>query len=169
MAVQFSAIQVEQAAKAAVETHVATPAWILLVQKGFEYILYIPQFLQDRVMLLPMIPTVALPLHRFARKVTQHSYFSVVILIVIILNTFVMAAVYHEAPKGYLTTLETINMILTWVFIVEFALKHIALGVQGVPQHLWDARRLVERTCPQPPPTHTSGFLDFFESSKYLR
>jgi hypothetical protein len=129
---QFSAIQVEQAAKSAVDSHHGLPAWMLPLQKCSAGVLYIGQAFQDMVMMMPLLPTLMHPLHQLATKLINHSYFSNFIMLVIILNTIVMAAVYHEAPKGYLQALESINTVLTWVFIMEFALKHISLGVRGV-------------------------------------
>jgi hypothetical protein len=71
------------------------------------------------------------PVQELVLLVVEHIYFQNIILAVIILNTFIMAIVYHGMPAKLADVLETVNAVFTWIFITEFILKHIAVGFRG--------------------------------------
>jgi hypothetical protein len=49
-----------------------------------------------------------------------------------------MAMAYDQAPATYDSTLETINLVFTCVFILEATVKLIGLGVKGYFVSNWN-------------------------------
>ena len=48
-----------------------------------------------------------------------YAYFNNAIVVCIILNSIALVLDYHNMPKDYAYTLEMINLVFTWIFILS--------------------------------------------------
>lgn len=72
-----------------------------------------------------------LPQSRFRvlmHKISKSRVFEVMIMAVIILNMLIMALPYEGASDNYMQTIEYLNMICTYIFILEAGVKILGLG-----------------------------------------
>lgn len=70
--------------------------------------------------------------------VAKSVYFEVFIIVCILINTLQMAVAYDGAPKGYKSTLETVNFVFTVIFILEAGVKLIGLNLKGYFHSRWN-------------------------------
>ncbi len=63
-------------------------------------------------------------------NLVSHPIFSGFIMIVIFVNTAVLASVHHPMPEGLDTKLEIINFALSCIFLIEMILKLFGLGLR---------------------------------------
>jgi large-conductance mechanosensitive channel len=71
-------------------------------------------------------------------KFVTWKWFDIGIMVCIILNCIVMALDWYNIPQGRNDVLETINKVLTFVFIAEFVLKLFALGPKQYYSDGWN-------------------------------
>ena len=72
--------------------------------------------------------TLAGRIRRFFRKIIDSRWFNPLFVVLILINTLVLAMEYDGMPKDYEDTLATINLVLTIAFIVEMVFKVLGLG-----------------------------------------
>ena len=84
----------------------------------------------------PALPEPFLGYSRKLQKMCEHAWFGRMVLIVIVLNTVSMAANSYGQSDEYYAVLNGCELVFTIVFIVEFAIKHLAYG----PEWYWSNR-----------------------------
>ena len=67
-------------------------------------------------------------IRRFFRGIIESKWFNPLFVVLILVNTLVLAMEYDGMPKTYGDTLATINLVLTIAFIVEMVFKVLGLG-----------------------------------------
>ena len=81
------------------------------------------------------------PKSKFRRqvyKIVQAAWFDLLIMVVIGLNTAVIAMAYHRMSDSYALFIEVMNYIFVFLYNVEFVLKIIGLGKQYFTYDSWD-------------------------------
>lgn len=71
-------------------------------------------------------------------KVIKSDYFQYFILVCIVLNMVQMAIYYENSPHIYTSSLETVNLIFTIIFIIEALVKLVANGVIEYFKNNWN-------------------------------
>jgi len=71
-------------------------------------------------------------------KIINYWAFDPFILLLIMLNVVTMSLNYYQADKEYIENLAMINSILTWVFIVECAMKLTSYGPRAYFHDGWN-------------------------------
>ena len=64
----------------------------------------------------------------FMYRIAKSSVFDIGIMIVIIINMFILAMPYNEASDEYNVTIENLNIVCTYVFILEAIIKLLGQG-----------------------------------------
>lgn len=81
------------------------------------------------------------PRNYFRKKVNlliSHVYFEVFMSFIIVLNSLAMAADFYEADQMYILVLNRINLVCTYLFIVEAGLKILGLGYKEYFYYNWN-------------------------------
>ena len=68
----------------------------------------------------------------------QATWFDVIMVIIIALNTAVIAMTYHRMSKSYEMFIEVMNYIFVFVYNVEFVMKIIGIGKQYFTHSSWN-------------------------------
>ena len=72
------------------------------------------------------------------RHLVQHPYFENFIMACIALNSLMMITSHYDPAKWYLDVTKHAETAFTIIFIVEFSLKHLGLGVGGYWSDSWN-------------------------------
>ena len=79
------------------------------------------------------------------RQLVNSRFFQRLVLLTIMCNTITMALDAYGQSKGYYSALSTCEFVFTSVFILEFVLKHVALGLQVRAFPIYPTHRLPDR------------------------
>jgi hypothetical protein len=71
-------------------------------------------------------------------KFINHWLFDPFILFLIIVNVITMSLNFYQADKNYIDNLTNINLVLTWVFIIECAMKLTTYGPRAYFHDGWN-------------------------------
>jgi len=75
---------------------------------------------------------------RFFYKLAKSTGFEISIMVCIVLNMLQMAIAFYEATPEYTSTLESINLAFTSIFIIEASIKIIGFGFVGYFKQGWN-------------------------------
>ena len=75
---------------------------------------------------------------RYFYNIVQATWFDVIMVIIIALNTAVIAMTYHRMSKSYEMFIEVMNYIFVFVYNVEFVMKIIGIGKQYFTHSSWN-------------------------------
>jgi hypothetical protein len=81
------------------------------------------------------------PLRRWRQKffwIVSHQAFDLFIIVIIILNTIILAMAYARMSDSYRSSLLILNYIFVFLYNIEFAVKFIAYGTQYFTHDSWN-------------------------------
>lgn len=70
-------------------------------------------------------------------RISKNPKFDIAIMVVILINMLILAMPYNEANTEYMTTIENLNIICTYIFILETLIKIAGLGTHYF-KSLWN-------------------------------
>jgi len=73
-----------------------------------------------------------------AYTITKNKWFQNLIILMIALNTILLAMEYHGMSDQYRLALEKGNEIITWLFMVEMLLKFMGFGIRNYVKDNWN-------------------------------